>query len=158
MRIIFRLIIQQMYLKEQEGNSFNNCSATKSLTKCCLNKTTYGVFLGAESKTTSFHFMDQVTSRYICNIWLFFFLFFFITLWGKKHTHTWKHSLRCYTCAADHILSILPEMFYLSHIYAHVGHKRGALSVVVDVVIIRHGARQEGGVHCLLCAACPMTE
>lgn len=52
----------------------------------------------------------------------------------------------------------LPKCFYLSYIYAHVGHNRRALSVLLDVVIIRHGARQKGGVHCSLCAACPMTE
>lgn len=69
-----------------------------------------------------------------------------------------KHSFCRYTCTADHILNIPPEMLHLSCIYAHVGHKIRALSVVVDVVIIRHGARQEGGVHCSVCAACPMTE
>lgn len=86
--------------------------------------------------------MDQVTSRYCTYATC---VFFFI-----QH----KNNM----CTDDHILNILAEMFYLSCIYAHVGHKRRALSVVVDVVIIRHGARQEGGVHCSLCAACPMTE
>lgn len=83
------------------------------------------------------------------NIWKIFFF-------QKKST--WKKCFCSYMCTADHILSIHPEMFYLSRIYAHVGQRRRALSVTVDVVIIRHGARQEGGVHCSLCAACPMTE
>lgn len=60
-------------------------------------------------------------------------------------------------CMTD-ILNFLPEMFHPRQIYAHVGHKRRVLSALVDVVIIRHGARQEGGVHCSLCDECPMTE
>ena len=75
----------------------------------------------------------------------------------QKMNHE-ENNIFCFPYRDDNILNILAEMFYLSCIYAHVGHKRRALSVVVDVVIIRHGARQEGGVHCLLCAACPMTE
>lgn len=75
---------------------------------------------------------------------------------GKKRHCQWH--LSCCMCPAAHILNILPQMFYQSAIYAHVGHKRRALSVGLDVVIIRHGARQEGGVHCSLYAACPMTE
>lgn len=44
----------------------------------------------------------------------------------------------------QHILSIQPKMQHMSGISAHVGHKRRALGVVVDVVIIRRVARRAG--------------
>lgn len=77
----------------------------------------------------------------ICNMWLL-----------SNTTRTRKKKI--------HIISsaYLLKLIMLVAFYAHVGHKRGAPWVLLDVVIIRHGARQEGGAHCLLCAARPVTE
>lgn len=107
-----------------------------------LDKTTYDNFFfffkGAGSKATSFHFMDQVTSRcskYATCAW------FYITRKKKKKNIT--------------LFSTCWNVSSALHFYIHVGHKRRALSLVVDVVIIRHGTRREGGVHCSLCTAMP---
>lgn len=60
-----------------------------------------------------------------------------------------NHEDCCPLCRGDVLRAA--EMLYLSRGCAHVGHERRALSELVDVVIVRHGARQEGGVHCSLC-------
>lgn len=73
----------------------------------------------------------------------------------EKHE---KYLLCCGMCTGNIILNILAAVVYRRCIPAHVGHKRGTLSAALDVVIIRHGARQMGGVHCWLCAARPIPE
>lgn len=72
-----------------------------------------------------------------------------------------KYATCCFVLPQNtlhHILAAPPQADHVSGVYAHVGHKRRALSPLLDVVIIRHGARREGGAHCLLCAARPATE
>lgn len=71
-----------------------------------------------------------------------------------------KYATCCFVLTQNtpqHILDAPPEADRVSGVYAHVGHKRRALSPLLDVVIIRHGARR-GGRGSLFAVRCPPSD